>query len=223
MDALLQAGKRFGHLGRWDREGCGCGCFGGIGCFGGLGCSGGLGGCGRSRGRERSGRCGSGGCCVKAGDGGCLWGDGSGEWSLALFFEFAQGGDFLSSDGDLLDVFLALLKKPRNPLFSFIRQRLNDGKEVFLALLEKLFFLFEELSIECAESVGVQVLVVSRLFDQSGSKGGLWVIRRSQGQGLSLLKQQIFVLLLQMEGSAQKADGSVDGKCALFPRLDGFA
>ncbi len=94
---------------------------------------------------------------------------------------------------------------------------------MFLALLEKLFFLFEELSIDCAKGVGVQVLVVSRLFDQSGGKGGLWVVRRSRGQGLSLLKQQVFVLLLQMEGSAQKADGSVDGECALFPRLDGFA
>ncbi len=57
---------------------------------------------------------------MKAGDGGCLWGDGSGEGSLALFFEFAQGGDFLPSDGDLLDVFLALLEEPSDPLFSFI-------------------------------------------------------------------------------------------------------
>jgi len=100
---------------------------------------------------------------------------------------------------------------------------LDHREEVFLALLEQLFFLFDQLSIKSAQGVSLQMLVVAGLFDQRRCKsgGGVFVIGRRES--VSLLEQQVFVLLLKMKGSAQKADGSVKREGSLFPRFDGIA
>ncbi len=42
------------------------------------------------------------------------------EGALKLFFEFAQCGDFLAGDRDLLDIVLALLEESEYTLFSVV-------------------------------------------------------------------------------------------------------